>query len=120
MTVSREWVRQVEQVLAEVATRPRARATGSSEAWQRYQIEQQIQAPDALEQSHRARSVREINRIAASYGWGTEVARALDRAGASYLSDLHDQEVTDLADHMRNLLDCANTACDHMESLPAR
>ena len=109
-------------VLAEVSHRPRpqAKATGESEAWQRFEIEQGLQTPAPLEQTPRARAIRDINRIAMRHGWASEIVAALDRAGVSYLAQLHDHEVHDLHHHMCHLVDCAQTACDPRDSLPAR
>ena len=107
-------------MLAAAVPKPRAKATGSSEAWQRYEIEQQLQAPAPLEQTPRARAIREINRIALRRGWGSEVAKVLDEAGVSYLSELQDHEIEDLAARMRHLVDCAASGCDPEDDFAAR
>lgn len=73
-----------------------------------------------LEQTPRARAEREIHRIAWTYGWQGEVARALDTQGAISLSALDDDQVERLAAKMRRLLDSAMCGCDSEDALPAR
>lgn len=107
-------------MLAEVRPSSPARATGNSEAWQRFEIEQRLQAPDALEQTPRARLVREINRIALRYGWTDPIVKALDAAGAAALGHLHEHELEALAAEMRRLVECAMSGCDLDDALPAR
>lgn len=79
-----------------------------------------LAAPPPLNQSPRARAMREINRIAAWRRWGDEVARWLDRAGVEALADLDDEQLEGLRDHMRRLEDCGHMACDLDDDFPAR
>lgn len=76
--------------------------------------------PPRLDQSPRARAIREINRIAAWRRWGDEVARWLDRSGAESLADLELSDIEALRDHMRRLEDCGHMACDLDDEFPAR
>lgn len=122
MSVSREWIGQVREVMGEIgATRQAPRPPGlETEAWRAYQWHEAHAAHPPLEQTPRARGIRQINRIALRYGWGQEVARHLDMAGAGALSDLQDYEVEELRAHMEQLVDRAMTACDLDDDLPAR
>lgn len=79
-----------------------------------------LAAPPPLDQSPRARAMREINRIAARRRWGDEVARWMDRAAAGRFADLDDAQLEGLRDHMRRLEDCGHTACDPDDEFPAR
>ena len=68
----------------------------------------------------RARSVREILRIAAFYNWPRVVERALDDAGVRSLTSLSDGDLEALLAHMRQLEDCARNALDPPDAPPAR
>lgn len=120
MTVSRKWVGQVRAAVADLRGSKDAAPTAETEAWRAFDYNHQLLAPVPFEQTPRARATREINRIAMTYGWQSEVARALDRHGAASLASLQDHEIEDLAQHMAQLLDRAMHSCDHDEALPAR
>lgn len=107
------------QVLNRAAPSSQARASGESEAWQRYQAEQALQAPEVLEQTPRARMTREINRIALRYGWTQPIVQALDAAGVGALAHLHDHQLEALAAHMRQLVESARYGYDPADALPA-
>ena len=118
----RENVARVRRLLEEAVQEKRAQQTRSPEqqaqgAFQLYEFNIGM-AP--LEQTPRARAEREIHRIAWTYGWQAEVARALDFHAATSLSALDDPQVDELAARMRRLLDCAMNACDFEDVLPAR
>ncbi|TBV76836.1 hypothetical protein [Pseudoxanthomonas winnipegensis] len=98
---------QVEQLLGELApARSPASKTPESEAWREFQLFEFNTAPAPVEQSWRARSVREINRIAVHNQWGDEVAAWLDRWEAYSLADLADEPLGQLLERMRHLQDC--------------
>lgn len=92
----------------------------ASEAWQWYQINMPPADAADIDQSVRARTIREINRIALRYQWGDAVARAVDRAGVRSLYSMTDDQLADTADTMRRLVDCAESGCDLPDVLPAR
>lgn len=120
MAVNRGWAAQVRAVLAEAKPAHPVRVIGESEAWRRFEAEQQLQQIEPVEQSARARTIREVNRIALRYGWPQPVADALDTAGVGRLSDLDDDQLLELAERMRGLVDAALHACDLEDTLPAR
>lgn len=107
-------------VLAEAKPKHQAQGIGESEAWRRFEAEQFMQAPEPVDQSPRARRIREINRIALRYGWPQPISKALDDAGAGALTDLTDDQLDDLAAVMHRLVDCALNGCDPDDGLPAR
>lgn len=120
MAVSRDWMRQVRDVMEEIQPGPPRVASPESEAWQRYDFNNQLLDAIPIEQTPRARDIREINRIATYRSWQSEVAAAVDRAGASGLNAMEDHELHDLAAHMRRLVDCAHNGCDLADDFPAR
>lgn len=73
-----------------------------------------------LDQGERARVMREILRISMRYGWCSVVEEALDRARAPALRHLDAAQLMALSDELKNLIDCAMTACDLADDLPAR
>jgi len=79
-------------------------------------------APDGmcLDQEERARIMREILRISMRYGWTSVVEVALDKARAPALRHLDTPQLIALSDQLRNFVDCAMTACDLADDLPAR
>ena len=72
-----------------------------------------------LDQSHRARTYREIVRLATAYGWQGEVDKALDAAKGMSLSSLGDQELEALLQRLRRLEDCLHTGIGSPDSPPA-
>lgn len=120
MTVSRKWVGQVRAVIADIREAREAAPTAETEAWRAFDWNSQLLAPAPLEQTPRARRIREINRIAMKYTWGSEIERALDEAGAASLAALSDDQVEQLVERMRMLVDRAMTGCDAADALPAR
>lgn len=76
--------------------------------------------PPVLEQTPRARAEREIGRIAAWYGWASEITRALDCAGAVSFAGLEEHQVEQLLARMRQLEDCAQSGLDGPDTPPAR
>ena len=74
----------------------------------------------AVEQTHRARALREIARIATWYNWGAEDTRALDREGVAVVGEMGDDGVEFLLERMQGLESSAQAGCDAPDSLPAR
>lgn len=72
-----------------------------------------------LDQSPRSRAIREISRIAGQYGWGDEIARVLDAAGASSLPDLDDYPLSWLLERMRQLQECRHNGGYSPDEPPA-
>lgn len=73
-----------------------------------------------VHQSPRARAIRRISDIANSRGWQLAVVRTLDRYGATYVSDLSDEQVLVLLRQLQRYEDCAEVCCDPDDSFPAR
>lgn len=73
-----------------------------------------------VEQTTRARAIREITRIATWYGWPGEMARALDAAGAESLQGLGELELDALVSRMRLLEECVQNGGDAPDAPPAR
>lgn len=71
-------------------------------------------------QSRRSRAIRRISEIVNGRGWQIEVLRALDRHGASYVSDLPDEAVDTLCARLEYFEDCVQTCCDPDDAPPAR
>ena len=108
MTVDRTWVQQVEQVLAEVAPKVRkTRLTPEAEALRAFQYHETFAPALVVDQTPRARAIREVMRIATWYGWMGEVARSLDRELAASLASLSDEGLDQLVVRMRLLEECA-------------
>lgn len=72
-----------------------------------------------LDTSPQARKIREIQRIADSYGWQSAIVHFLDMKGAAYLSDLTPPQLDDLLGRMHGYVDAAETGCSLPEGLPA-
>lgn len=68
----------------------------------------------------RAKSIREILRIATTYHWPHEVERALDAAGAMCLTSLNDDDLDALLRRLRQLEDCARNGWDSPDAPVAR
>lgn len=73
----------------------------------------------AIEQSPKARSIREITRIATWYGWVNVVEQALDAVNASTLSQLAEDDLAALHQRMQQLVDCTNTGAGSPDAPPA-
>jgi hypothetical protein len=73
-----------------------------------------------VEQTPRARAMREIARISTWYGWTTEITRALDAEGVNATGELSDSAIETLLERMQSLLAAAQAGCDPDEGLPAR
>jgi len=117
----RDRVARLRSLLSEATDVRKPEPTPEAQALKAFQFYDFNSAPPVvLDQSPRARSMREIMRIARWYGWGGEIDRALDAAGAEMLSSLSDSELERLQARMRNLEDCVHTAGDCPDVPPAR
>lgn len=116
----RDSVARVRQLLAEART---PKPTDSEEARARRAFDYfdfNSSPPPVLEQTPRARTLRDITRIATWYGWGGEVARALDAAQASSPADLTDEQLEALQARLQRLEHCAQEGLDCPDAPPAR
>lgn len=120
MTVNRKWVRQVEDVLAEITPRREQPDTAEILASRAFQLHEFNTATPVVEQSPRARAIREVTRIAAWYGWGDEVVRALDGECVVTLSALSPVGLEQLVARMRQLEECVQNGGDAPDVPPAR
>jgi hypothetical protein len=73
-----------------------------------------------VEQTPRARSLREIARIATWYNLGAEVTRALDREGVEVAGELSDAGIETLLERLKHLEDALQAGCDPADIPPAR
>lgn len=120
MTVSTKWVQQVENVLAEIAPRAKPATTPEFQALQAFQLYDFNAGHPAIEQTPRARAMREITRIATWYGWTGEIARVLDATGALSLAGLEEESLEELLTRMRLLEECVQNGGDAPDAPPAR
>lgn len=73
-----------------------------------------------IDTSPRAKTVREIERIASWYGWGAEIVRHLDHCGATSLPELIDSDVDALLTRLQRLEECVREGLDCPDAPPAR
>ena len=92
--------------------------TGETPQWQAFQGDPQPQLP-ALQQTPRARAIREVNRIALQYGWASEVSKFLDQCHCSTVSRLEDKDLQQLLERMRQLQDCRQYIVGSPDAPPA-
>lgn len=113
---------QLRRLVREAVSEKPAPPVGAAETKARraFQLYDFNTALPCIAQSPRARAEREIERIAVTYGWQLAVVRALDAARVTSLAGLDDDQVDQLADRMRRLVDCAMSACDPEDAPPAR
>lgn len=73
-----------------------------------------------LDQTRRARAMREIERIATWYGWEREIARAMDAAQVMVLADMDEEALYALKARLRTLEDNVQHGLDSPDAPPAR
>lgn len=95
-----------------------SRETLALQAFQYYEFNTN-QGP-VLEQTRRARALREVERIVSWYGWQRELTRAMDAAEAVTLADLDDDALYALKARLRQLEDAAQNGFDSPDAPPAR
>ena len=119
----RDNVARVRQLLSEAVEAKQALLNNSTEARIRRQFdlhESNVGAPVLIDQSARARALRQIRRIATWYGWQNEIEAALDLAAVSSVEGLGDDQVAALHQRLAGLEDCAQNALDSPDAPPAR
>ncbi len=110
MTVKRNWVGQVSNVLADILKKSEQDAGCPAQTTQMMTGEPWVATADNLtvRQSARDRALREIRRIAVRYVWGTpEVVLWLDVAKVESTNSLSDSQVEQLLARMRLLDECS-------------
>lgn len=118
--MSREKVSQLRKLLSEATPSPTVlRNDAENEAWRHYQQFESFTAPPPLEASPRARAIREITRIAAWYGWSSEIQRELDDQGVGFVSSLDDDALSLLRSRMKQLEECAQHGIGPPDAPPA-
>lgn len=83
-----------------------------ADAWRRYQQFACNDPLPALDGGDYARKVRNINRIAISYGWIGELQHQLDKREASSLQALDDTELEAVHDRFVMLESCYRDGCN--------
>lgn len=99
--------------MADAVPRPAPRSLAEEDMWARYATHA-ANAPDpvALDDSQRAVDVRAINRIATWYHANSALIAWLDKSGATSISALDDDQVSDLRNYMQRIEDCAQSGFD--------
>lgn len=117
----REHVARVRRLLEEAVPAAAPRPTAESEALKAFSLfEINTALPHFAEQTPRARSQREIARIANWYGWLAEVDRALDAANVMSIGGLDDAQLEALHARMSLLEDCVQNGGDAPDAPHAR
>ena len=113
-------VTRIRELLQEATPAKKKDIQPESRAMQAFQ---RFQDHDAhgyiLDQSHRARTYREIVRLATGHGWQSEVDKALDAAQGMSLSSLSDEDLEALLQRLRRLEDCLHSGIGSPDSPPA-
>lgn len=85
------------------------------------QSPQELGVTPFLEQTPRARLIRQITRIANRWGWWSAVVEPfLDDSQAPSLADLTQEALETLLERLNRYVDAAHTACDFADCPPAR
>lgn len=108
--------RLLEESVSSIATTQSEAAAKSAFAYYEFNAD----PGPVLDQSWRARSEREVLRLASWHGWQRSVEEALDRARKSTVYALDDEELESLLIHMRQLEDCVQNGLDAPGAPPAR
>lgn len=118
-----EWTEKVREVLSRAQPLPQlAVAQPEAQAQRAFQLYEFNAGPVlVVEQTPRARAIREIGRITAWHrGLEHEVPRALDAAGVADLASLDDTALDQLLDRMRLLEDNIYNGGDSPDAPAAR
>lgn len=116
-----EKVARLRQLMSEALPKAQTPDTTEAAALKLFQLHEfNTAAPLVIEQSPRARTEREIERIAMWYGWQTEIVRALDCEQALSLTSLSDNALNGLLARMRQLEECAQNGLGCPDAAPAR
>lgn len=108
----------IAEEMASIPSPPPVRVSSALE-WRGYN--EDLLAPVVLDQSPKARTLREIRRIAYRYPWGPMlIQRAMDDAGVAIETDLSEVEASILLMEIRRHDDRAQHVCDDDQAPPAR
>ena len=121
--MNHEKVSRLRQLLSEavpIAKPQPQKSIEEDDAWRRYQSFVESDPLPALDTSRRARCVRNINRIAISYGWVREIQHFLDKSDAAGIGSLDEDAIERLHDRMVALEDCLQNGCDPPDIPAAR
>lgn len=113
-------VSRLRQIISEAIPVEPQKPASEVDAWRRYQAFAANDPLPAFDTSERAKQVREINRIATSYGWISEIQRYMDQADATSIASLDDDQVTELHERMCTLETCAREGFDPPDVPAAR
>ncbi|WP_101926985.1 MULTISPECIES: hypothetical protein [Luteimonas] len=117
-------VSRLRELIKDASDRPAdtlpAMPVDESDAWKRFNAFVQNDPLPCSDISEGAIAMREINRIAISYGWTREIQRFLDRERVSSLSALDETQLQELHERMTTLEDCAQHGCDSPDAPAAR
>lgn len=118
--MSREKVSRLRQLLSEAVPAAPQKPADEADAWRRYQAFAENDPLPDLDTSTRARQIRNINRIAVSYGWTREIQHFLDRHELAGIGSLTDDQVDQLHLRMVTLEICVQEGCDPPDMPAAR
>lgn len=114
-------VARLRQLMSEALPKDTGHRSAEADASRAFRLYEFNSAPPlVVEQTPRARIERDIDRIAAWYGWHGEVARALDSAAVSTVGALTDGDLERLQCRMRQLEECVKEGLDCPDAPPAR
>jgi hypothetical protein len=115
-----EKVARLRQLMSEAVPRKPAE-TAESAALRLFQLHEFNSAPVVVvDQSPRARTERQVERIAAWYGWQAEIVRALDSECVASLQGLSESGLDTLHARRKQLEECAQHGLDCPDAAPAR
>jgi hypothetical protein len=116
----RDKVTRLRQLLSEAVPIEAPKSLGEQDAWRRWHAHAENDPLPCMDTSYRAKRIRDINRIAISYGWAREIQHFLDRQDAAGIASLDDDGIELLHDRMTALEGCVQAGCDPPEMPPAR
>ncbi|HLU91596.1 MAG TPA: hypothetical protein VKZ46_03335 [Pedomonas sp.] len=113
-------VSRLRQIIADAVPAEPPKGDAESEAWQRFQNFTANDPIPAFDTSLRARRIRNVNRIAISYGWIREIQHFLDQREAPSIQSLGDDELEAMHQHFMTLETCYREGCDLPDGPHAR
>jgi hypothetical protein len=113
-------VSRLRQIISESVPVEEAKSDVEVDAWRRFQRYAANEPMPASDDSDYARKVRNINRIACSYGWIGELQHQLDRYEASSIQSLSRDQLEALHQRMVQLEACVQDGCDPPDAPHAR
>lgn len=118
--MSREKVSRLRQLLGEAVPQQPVKTVEEADAWRRYQAFAENDPLPDLDTSTRARQIRNVNRIACSYGWAREIQHFLDSHDVAGIGSLTDAQVERLHQRFVVLENCVQDGCDPPDMPAAR